>query len=85
MIRQRPAGHHKFGALVKDSLVGAATGPVATAISALVVAIVCFIVLATAGQSAANEQRVMSQIDGVGTRLIALSDQGGKAGLQTYS
>lgn len=80
--QQRPNGYPRFMALVKDGITAAITQPVSTITAAVVVAIVCFIILATAGQSAANEQRIMSRIDGVGTRLIALSDDGGKSGLR---
>ncbi|MDR2722525.1 MAG: hypothetical protein LBB54_02170 [Cellulomonadaceae bacterium] len=39
----------------------------------------CFSILVTTGQSAASEARIVEQIDSAGTRLIALSDDGGNA------
>jgi putative ABC transport system permease protein len=47
----------------------------------LVLATVCVAILVTAGQTAAGQARVIDQIDSAGTRLIALSDDGGKSGM----
>lgn len=66
-------------ALVRDAVHGARVQTAITLTLALVVATVCFSILVTTGQSAAAEQRVVEQIDSAGTRLIALSDDGGSA------
>ncbi|QDW61376.1 FtsX-like permease family protein [Oerskovia sp. KBS0722] len=68
--------------LVADGVKSALAQPVATATAALVVAIVCLVVFATTGQSAAAERAVMDRIDGVGTRLVTAFDQSGNAHMQ---
>lgn len=77
-----PRGFPRPARLLADGVTGALAQPVSTATAAVVLAIVCFVILATTGQSAASEQRVISRIDGAGTRLIAVSDDGGRAGMQ---
>jgi hypothetical protein len=66
---------------MRDAVVGARAQVVATLTLVLVLATVCFAILVTTGQAAANEARVVAQIDSAGTRLIALSDDGGVAGI----
>ncbi|MFF2620840.1 FtsX-like permease family protein [Oerskovia jenensis] len=65
--------------LLADGVKSAFAQPVATATAALVIAIVCLVVFATTGQSAAAERAVMDRIDGVGTRLVTAFDQSGNA------
>lgn len=67
-------GVPRLDELVRDAVVGARAQLVATLTLVLVLATVCFAILVTAGQPAANEARVVAQIDSAGTRLIALSD-----------
>lgn len=67
--------------LVQDAVAGARAQLTTTLTLILVLATVCFAVLVTTGQAAANEARVIEQVDSVGTRLIALSDDGGAAGI----
>ena len=67
--------------LVRDALAGARAQPVATATLSLVLATVCFAILVTTGQTAATEARIVEQIDTAGTRLIAVSDADGAAGI----
>lgn len=68
--------------LLADGVQSAVAQPVATATAALVIAIVCLVVFATTGQSAAAERAVMDRIDGVGTRLVTAFDQSGNARMQ---
>lgn len=74
-------GVPRLDELVRDAVIGARAQLVATLTLVLVLATVCFAILVTTGQAAANEARVVAQIDSVGTRLIALSDDGGVAGI----
>jgi len=67
--------------LVRDVLASARAHLVTTLGLALVLATVCFAILVTTGQSAANEARVVADIDSAGTRLIAISDDGGASGI----
>lgn len=74
-----------MGALLLDAI-AAARAQVATTITlVLVLAAVCFAILVTTGQAAATEARVVEQIDRAGTRLIALSDDGGAAGILPHA
>jgi putative ABC transport system permease protein len=59
----------------------ALTQPVATAVTFLLVATVCTVILATTGQTVAAEAQVLSRIDLAGTRSITVLDSGGRAGL----
>lgn len=74
-------GVPRAGDLVRDALAGARAQLVTTLTLVLVMATACFAVLVTTGQAAANEARVVEQVDSAGTRLIALSDDGGAAGI----
>ncbi len=74
-------GVPRLGELARDAVVGARAQLLATLTLVLVLATVCFAILVTTGQAAANEARVVAQIDSAGTRLIALSDDGGVAGI----
>ncbi len=69
------------GELVRDAVASARAQAAATLTLILVLATVCFSILVTTGQTAATEARVVAQIDSAGTRLIALSDDGGAAGI----
>ncbi|MBD7998562.1 FtsX-like permease family protein [Oerskovia gallyi] len=77
--RQTWPGSPRPARLLADGAKSAFAQPVATATAALVVAIVCLVVFATTGQSAAAERAVMDRIDGVGTRLVTAFDQSGNA------
>lgn len=74
-------GDPRPGELVRDAVAAARAQTAATLTLVLVLATVCFAVLVTTGQAAANEARVIDQIDSVGTRLIAVSDDGGASGI----
>lgn len=65
--------------LLAEALAGARAQPVITITTALVIAIVCLVVLATTGQSAASEQAVVAHIDSLGSRLVVAFDQSGDA------
>lgn len=68
--------------LVRTGLRSAVAQPVPSTVSALVAAAVCVIVLATTGQAAASEARVLGQLDQVGSRTLVFSDSTGRAGLK---
>lgn len=77
MTRSDRHGPHA-GDLLRDGLLAALARPVATASTALVIAIVCVVVLTTTGRSAATEAEVVASIDSVGTRLITVTDTTGR-------
>ncbi len=66
-------------ALAREGRRSALAQPVATATTALVVALVCGVVLLTTGRTAVVEQNVVSAVDSVGTRLITVVDVSGDA------
>lgn len=68
-------------ALLREAWVSAWARPVATGTTALVVAVVCLVTLATTGRTAATEHQVMSTIDSLGTRLITVVDTTGESGI----
>jgi len=74
-------GSPTVGGLLQDAAAGARAQIATTITLMLVLATVCFSILVTTGQAAASEARVIEQIDSAGTRLIALSDDGGSAGI----
>lgn len=71
--------------LLREGIAVAASQPVATTVTSLVVAAVCGVILATVGQSAAAEARVLEWIDEAGTRTIIVSDPTGQAVLYADS
>ncbi|KSW21268.1 hypothetical protein ATM99_14530 [Cellulomonas sp. B6] len=74
-------GRPRSGAVVGDALRSAAAQPVVTGTTAVVTALVCLVVLLTAGRAAAAERAVVASIDAVGTRLITVSDPQGQAAI----
>ncbi len=66
-------------ALVREAVAIAITQPVATGVAALITAAVCAVILATTGQAAASEQRVIASIDEAGARTLVFSDPTGRA------
>ncbi|WP_353708287.1 FtsX-like permease family protein [Cellulosimicrobium sp. ES-005] len=81
MSTSRAPGRPRPTALVRDGVRSALAQPVATLTTAVVVAVVCLVVLATTGQSAAGERAVMATIDSTGTRLVTAADAKGDAGV----
>ncbi|ACZ32177.1 protein of unknown function DUF214 [Xylanimonas cellulosilytica DSM 15894] len=75
------SGVPRVPALARDAVDGARAQRTATLTLLVVLATVCFAILVTTGQSAASEARIVEQIDSAGTRLVAISDDGGKAGI----
>lgn len=73
----------KLKDLTVEGIKSAFKQPVATLVTSMIVAIVCFIVLATTGQNAAQEQKIISRIDGTGTRLITAVDEKGDGHLNS--
>jgi putative ABC transport system permease protein len=71
--RPRPAR------LVREAVALALTQPVATCVAALVTAAVCAVILATTGQAAATERRVVDSIGDAGARTLVFSDPNARA------
>ena len=69
-------------ALVGEGLRIALAQPVATAVTALIVAGVCAVIVATTGQTVAIERDVLARIDDAGTRTILIEDTDGRGGLR---
>lgn len=65
--------------LLREAGAAARSQPVATGVAALITAAVCAVILATTGQSAASEQRVIGSIDDAGARALLLSGPTGRA------
>lgn len=78
-------GRPRAGDLLIDGLASARTQPIVTITTAAVIAVVCLVVLATTGQSAASEQNVVAHIDSLGSRLVVAFDQSGDAHIQAAS
>ena len=74
-------GTPRLSDLLADTMANARAQLAATLTLILITATACFAILVTTGQSAASEARIMEQIDAAGTRLIALSDSDGAAGI----
>ncbi|GIU91811.1 MAG: hypothetical protein KatS3mg011_0717 [Acidimicrobiia bacterium] len=69
--------------LVLEALRSAVAQPVSSAVTALIVAGVCAVILSTTGQTVQAERQVLARIDEAGTRSIVISDTNGAAGLTT--
>lgn len=69
--------------LLAEAVRTAVAQPVATTVTALIVAGVCAVILSTTGQTVQAEQQVLSRIDAAGTRSIVISDAVGDAGITT--
>lgn len=67
--------------LLSEAVRSAIAQPVATAITALIIAGVCATILSTTGQTVQVEQGVLSRIDAAGTRSVIISDAVGDAGI----
>lgn len=72
----------KLIGLLGESARVARSQPVASAITVLIVAAVCGVILSTTGQTVQAEQEVLARIDDAGTRSITISDTQGSAGIQ---
>lgn len=70
-----------IGGLITESVRMAASQPVSTAVTAVIVAAVCGVIVSTTGQTVAIERDVLSHIDDAGTRTIVVEDNEGRAGL----
>ena len=56
-----------FRSLLREAFATASAQRLSTVVTAIVVAAVCGVILATTGQAAAAEERVLSRIDDAGT------------------
>lgn len=75
----------RLAMLLREGVAVARSQPVATGVTSLIVAAVCAVILATVGQSAAAEVRVLATIDEAGTRTIVVSDPTGQAAMHPDS
>ena len=62
----------RFGAVVRESIRSAVSQPIASIVSAIIVAGMCATVLLTAGRTAGSEQQVLGTIDAAGARTIVV-------------
>lgn len=75
----RPRGVARPGALAVEALKTAGAQPVASALTVLLVAVVCAVILATTGQTVRAEEEVLARIDEAGTRVLTVTDESGGA------
>jgi putative ABC transport system permease protein len=68
--------------LVSEAARVAVSTPVASLITAIIVAAVCGVILLTTGQTVQAEQDVLGRIDDAGTRLVIAIDEQGTAGIE---
>lgn len=69
--------------LIGEALRSAISQPVASTVTALIIAGVCAAILATTGQTVRAEQAVLARIDEAGTRSIVITDTDGTAGIDS--
>jgi putative ABC transport system permease protein len=74
------AGAVRLWRLAGESARVARSQPVSSAVTALIVAGVCGVILGTTGQTVQAERQVLGRIDEAGTRSIVVSDTQGGAG-----
>jgi len=67
--------------LVVEALRMALAAPVATAVTAVIVAAAVGVIVSTTGQTVAIERDVLDRIDDAGTRTIVVEDTSGRAGI----
>jgi len=72
-------GRLGLAALLHEGVAVARSQPVASTVAALIVGAVCAVILATTGQAAATEARVLRSIDEVGIRTVVVRDPTGQA------
>jgi putative ABC transport system permease protein len=65
-----------------ESLRIAVAQPVASAVTAIIVAAVCGVIISTTGQTVAIERDVLRRIDDAGTRTVLVEDTQGRAALE---
>lgn len=75
----------RWGALIRDAALATRTQKTASAAGSLVVALVCIVVLVTTGRTAATEHDVVQSIEGLGARLVVVTDVSGDAGIRSDS
>lgn len=71
----------RYRDLVVEAWRIAVSAPVATAVTATIVAAVCGFILTTTGQTVQAEQKVLGRIDEAGTRLVSAFDDRGTASI----
>ena len=76
---------HRAGDFVREAIVAVAAQRVFAVLMLLVVAGSTFVILVTAGRSAAAQDAVLGRIDAQGTRTITVRAKGVQAGLSTQT
>jgi putative ABC transport system permease protein len=76
-------GHPYLRAFIRDSIKSAIAQPVTSVTAAAVVALVCAVVLVTAGRTAATERRVIESLSDAGSRVITVIDSTGEGGIHS--
>lgn len=71
----------RVGGLLAEALRMARSQPVATTVTAVIVAAVSAVIIGTTGQTVAIERDVLNRIDDAGTRTIVIEDTEGRGGL----
>jgi len=71
----------RLGGLLVEALRMALAQPIATAVTSVIVAAACGVILSTTGQTVAIERDVLGRIDDAGTRTIVVEDTEGRADL----
>jgi len=62
--------HQRFGALLREGLAVARSQPVASAVTLVIVSVMCVTILLTSGKTIGSEQAVLGTIDSAGSRTI---------------
>jgi len=71
--------------LWRDAIKATLANPISSITASFIVALLCFVVLMTAGRTAATEAGVLASLDDAGARLITVTDTTGQAGLHPQS
>lgn len=71
----------RLGGVLTEALRMALAQPIATAVTAVIVAAACGVIVSTTGQTVAIERDVLGRIDDAGTRTIVVEDTEGRADL----
>ena len=78
-------GRPRPGLLLRDAVKATLANLLPSVTAAFIVALMCCVVLLTAGRSAASEASVLASLDDAGTRLITVTDTSAEAGLHPQS
>ena len=71
----------RFLGLAVEGVSVARSQVVSSTVASIIAAAICGVIIATTGQTALSEKRVLSRVDDAGTRSITVTDVNGKAGI----